>query len=89
MALKNIFKKKEIEDDNIYIEDSELNDFLYSKKQKLLNLFRQVDINHPLKYVLEMTGIKNQTTLKSMLTRLRKKNGIDIKMKFDWVKRVG
>jgi hypothetical protein len=81
----NIFKKQDSEE--IHIDDSELNDFLYTKKQKLLNLFNTVPTNHPLKYVLEFTGIKNQTTLKAMLTRLRKK-GIDIKIKFDWVKRV-
>ncbi len=85
MALKNIFKKQDLEE--IHIDDSELNDFLYTKKQKLLNLFHEVNLRHPIGYVLEYTGIKNQTTLKAMLTRLRKK-GIDIKIKFDWVKRV-
>lgn len=82
----NIFKKKN-DTEEIHIDDSELNDFLYTKKQKLLNLFRDISTQHPLKYVLELTGIKNQSTLKAMLTRLRKQE-IDIKMKFDWVKRV-
>lgn len=86
MSLTDIFKKNN-DTEEIHIDDSELNDFLYTKKQKLLNLFNDIDIRHPLKHVLEETGIKNQATLKTVLTRLRKQ-GIDIRMKFDWVKRV-
>lgn len=71
----------------IEIDQKEIDNFLYNKKQKLLNMFSEIGTKQSVGFVLEETGIKNQQTLKSMLCRLRK-DGLNIKMKWGYLTRV-
>jgi hypothetical protein len=58
------------------------------KKHKLLELFNKTGIEYHVNDVFEHTGIISMGSLKTVLSEFRKQGIADIKIKFNFVKRV-
>ena len=58
------------------------------KKDKLLGLFNKIGIQHPVKYVLEHTGMETEHSLRTVMCDYRRNGVANLRMKFGFIERV-
>lgn len=58
------------------------------KTHKLIGLMSDIDIEYPILYVLEQTGISNINSLRVICSKLKDKGIICLKIKFGKIKRI-